>query len=208
MNCFVDFYISGENPKAAAPASPSPTAEMRQSVAWVAGATPANRAAADTASFPQDPPGAARGASGGIAFDVTLDAPTAAARGLRQTQKPSYGRRAAEPPPPPPPPTAPPATRGAVPEGAAATLTVPAQLFGAGTPLSSKVQKLRDHLVEQLGGKAHFERVYDYVAREESGAQQSGEREQILAFMAAQGQRELLPLVHTLLYLEEALGTK
>ena len=53
-----------------------------------------------------------------------------------------------------------------------------------------------------------FDRVYDYVSREENGAQQSGEREAILAFMAEHGQRELLPLVHTLLYLEDALGTR
>ena len=44
--------------------------------------------------------------------------------------------------------------------------------------------------------------------REESGEQQAGEREKVLAFMAEQGQRELLPLVHTLLYLEDALGAR
>ena len=85
---------------------------------------------------------------------------------------------------------------------------MPAQLFGAGTPLSDKVLRLRTHLVEQLGGQSAFDRVYKYVSREESGEQQSGEREAILAFMAEQGQRELLPLVHTLLYLEDALGTR
>ena len=88
------------------------------------------------------------------------------------------------------------------------TLTVPAQLFGAGTPLSNKVSKLRSHLIEQMGSEGAFARVYDYVSREESGEQQAGEREQILAFMAEHGQRELLPLVHTLLYLEEALGAR
>ena len=88
------------------------------------------------------------------------------------------------------------------------TLTVPAQLFGAGTPLSNKVDKLRAHLVDKLGSVGAFERVYDYVSREESGEHLSGEREAILAFMEEQGQRELLPLVHTLLYLEDALGAR
>ena len=59
-----------------------------------------------------------------------------------------------------------------------------------------------------MGSEGAFAHVYDYVSREESGEQQAGEREQILAFMAEHGQRELLPLVHTLLYLEEALGAR
>jgi len=85
-------------------------------------------------------------------------------------------------------------------------LNVPAQLFGVGRPLSSKVERLRTHLEEKLGSKEAFERVFDYVSREESGAQESGEREEILSFMA--DQRALLPLVHTLLYLEEALDVR
>ena len=56
------------------------------------------------------------------------------------------------------------------------------------------------------GSREAFERVYEYVAREESGEQQSGEREEILAFMA--DRRDALPLVHTLLYLEEALDVR
>ncbi len=86
----------------------------------------------------------------------------------------------------------------------AATLNVPAQLFGVGRPLSSKVERLRAHLQEKLGSRAAFERVFDFVSREESGEQQSGEREEILLFLA--DQRDLLPLMHTLLYLEEAMG--
>jgi hypothetical protein len=45
--------------------------------------------------------------------------------------------------------------------------------------------------------------VYDYCCREENGVQEDGEREAMLALMA--GKQELLPLVHTLLYLEETL---
>ena len=156
------------------------------------------------------PPEAARGGSGGIAFDVTLEAPRGGGGGgggaLGATRKSASvaGRPkpfdAAAAAAPRPPPTAPS-------EPQTQTLTVPAQLFGQGTPLSSKVHKLRAHLVEQLGGQVNFDRVYEYVSREESGAGQSGEREAILTFMADHGQRELLPLVHTLIYLEEALGT-
>ena len=87
---------------------------------------------------------------------------------------------------------------------AAATLNVPAHLFGLGRPLSSKVERLRAHLQEKLGSQAAFERVFDFVSREESGVQQIGEREEMLSFLA--DQRDLLPLMHTLLYLEEAMG--
>ena len=160
----------------------------RSAVAWEIGGTPQK---------PEE--GSRGGATGGIAFDVTLDAP--ASKAMRASQKAASGKRAPEAPAP--------ETPGArTPESASNTLTVPAQLFGAGTPLSDKVLRLRTHLVEQLGGQSAFDRVYKYVSREESGEQQSGEREAILAFMAEQGQRELLPLVHTLLYLEDALGTR
>ena len=67
------------------------------------------------------------------------------------------------------------------------------------------MQNLRNYLMSELGSKDAFERVYDYVSREEIGEQQSGEREQILAFLSNQGKRELLPIVHTLIYLEDAL---
>ena len=70
----------------------------------------------------------------------------------------------------------------------------------------AQVEKLRAHLEDKLGSRDAFERVYSYVSREEVGEQQSGEREEILAFMA--DKRDLLPLVHTLLYLEEALDVK
>ena len=54
-----------------------------------------------------------------------------------------------------------------------------------------------------LGGCAALQRVYEYCCREENGVQEDGEREAVLAFMG--GRQELLPLVHTLLYLEETL---
>jgi hypothetical protein len=150
-------------------------------------------------------PGRAHGAPGGIAFDVTLKAgPKATKPPARNMPPPEGERRAAVEPPRPPAPATPSASEMG---SAAATLTVPAQLFGAGTPLSNKVQKLRSHLIDKLGGQGPFDKVYDYVSREESGEQQAGEREEILAFMASTGQRELLPLVHTLIYLEDALGT-
>ena len=127
---------------------------------------------------------------------------------------------------------------------ASTTLNVPAQLFGVGRPLANKVERLRSHLEDKLGGKEAFDRVYEYVGREESGEHQSGEREEILAvinllshstccmplhvtqvayayfhialtFLCCQmcpqfmaDRRDLLPLVHTLLYLEEALDVR
>ena len=133
--------------------------------------------------------GAPRHGGGGIAFDVTLEAgpgpikatmrqPSlgaggrpAAAAVLETTmrQQPSSGSVAAA--------AAVPSTSAmgsTLPAGASTTLNVPAQIFDQGTPLSNKVDKLRAHLVNQLGGPAAFSRVYDYVSREESGEQQSG----------------------------------
>ena len=77
------------------------------------------------------------------------------------------------------------------------------QLLSEAPTLSSKIETLRQHLEERLGGCAALQRVYDYCCREENGVQEDGEREAMLAFMA--GKQELLPLVHTLLYLEETL---
>ena len=77
------------------------------------------------------------------------------------------------------------------------------QLLSEAPTLSSKIETLRLHLEERLGGCAALRRVYDYCCREENGVQEDGEREVMLALMA--GKQELLPLVHTLLYLEETL---
>ena len=140
------------------------------------------------------PPAAACGGTGGIAFHVMLNAPPSG----KTQQAHLHGEEA-------PPPLL---NASSDSHPLPSTLTMPAQLFGAGTPLSKKVQKLRSHLVEQLGGQATFDRIYGYVLREESGEHLSGERDQILSVMAEQGQRELLPFVHTLLYLEEALGAQ
>ena len=162
-----------------------------------------------------------RSGPGGIAFDITLDEKPASRPGRRSNPDPpprppaSRGPSASPQPPQRTPQTNPPArARHASPppatpplEAAAAlTSTVPSELFGANTPLSSKVVTLRRHLESKLGGREAFERVYDYVSREESGEQQSGEREQVLHAMGPQ--RELLPLVHTLLYLEDSLGDR
>ena len=102
------------------------------------------------------------------------------------------------------------------------------QLLSEAPTLSSKIETLRQHLEQRLGGCAALQRVcphpnpnpnlnpnpkpkpnpnpnqvYDYCCREENGVQEDGEREAMLALMA--GKQELLPLVHTLLYLEETL---
>ena len=58
------------------------------------------------------------------------------------------------------------------------------------------------YLEEKLGVPT-FQKVYAYVSREENGEQESGEREAILALLAHQ--KDQLPLVHTLVYLQEAL---
>eukprot|EP00965_Chrysotila_dentata_P111937 3701848-Pleurochrysis_carterae.AAC.1 len=70
---------------------------------------------------------------------------------------------------------------------------MPSDLFPAGSSLMSKVEMLRMHLEERLGGPDAFARVYDFVCREEAGDQQSGEREAVLAFLAHKS--NLLPLV-------------
>jgi len=130
---------------------------------------------------------------GGIKFDVTLESQP---KSVKRTTRPAEHTAAPAAPTP----------VADISVEASTTLNVPAQLFGVGRPLSSKVERLRGHLKEKLGSEEAFARVYDYVSREESGSQQSGEREEILSFMA--DQRDLLPLVHTLLYLEEALNVR
>lgn len=62
------------------------------------------------------------------------------------------------------------------------------------------------HLEDELGGEDAFMRVYAFVLREESGeCEAGGEREAILRFLG-EGRRDLLPLVYTLAYMEDALS--
>ena len=148
--------------------------------------------------------------AGGIAFDVKFDEPTAAKPAMRSTQRAK-------------PPLAPSAAAsitstgggggGAVASASASASTftsseqplaagLPVNLFSAATSLPAKVETLRMYLEEKLG-VATFQKVYAYVSREENGEQESGEREAILALLAHQ--KDQLPLVHTLVYLQEAL---
>ena len=45
------------------------------------------------------------------------------------------------------------------------------QLLSEAPTLSSKIETLRLHLEERLGGCAALQRVYDYCCREENGVQ-------------------------------------
>jgi len=164
-------------------------ADASRGIAWDCGFGTGTDAPLQATSVPD-----AERRHGGIKFDVTLNS-----NPKTSTKRAPPGRLAE--------PTSAPTPAGADVSGSVSTtLNVPAQLFGVGRPLSSKVEQLRAHLEKTLGSKDAFLRVYDYVSREESGAQQSGEREEILSFMA--DKRDLLPLVHTLLYLEEALDVR
>ena len=143
--------------------------DMRASLAWDCGfSSQSAETVAEAAPTLAD----ADRRHGGIRFDVTLDSNPKANKRPGRLQEDARSEAASEP-----------ARAAAAPAGcdASATLSVPAQLFGVGRPLASKVERLRAHLEEKLGSRAAFNRVYDYVSREESGEQQSGEREEILA---------------------------
>jgi len=136
--------------------------------------------------------------TGGVAFDIAFDGPPSVGRqashvgGASRLAPPAAERsRSAE---------------AAVQGGQASRAELPTHLFSGGSSLSSKVETLRMHLEQNLGGQAALQKVLSYVVREESGEQREGEREEMLSFMA--DQKSLLPLVHTLLYLEEALGVR
>uniref|UniRef100_A0A7S2GBD7 non-specific serine/threonine protein kinase n=1 Tax=Haptolina brevifila TaxID=156173 RepID=A0A7S2GBD7_9EUKA len=169
-------------------------ADMRSSLRWDCGSLQ-GMPATEASSTMDGSDGGRR--HGGIKFDVTLES---GSKALKPPARQALdGRRE-------PAQEAGTAGLAGASGDASTTLSVPAQLFGVGRPLASKVDKLRAHLEDKLGSRQAFERVYDYVSREEKSEQQSGEREEILAFMA--DQRDLLPLVHTLLYLEEALDVR
>ena len=219
--------------------------DLRTSLAWDCGCSPSMPTEAGSTMGGDD---ARRHGSGGIQFEVTLEK---GAKPFKPPPRQAAESRRSEPP----------HEAAAAPNApdASATLSVPAQLFGVGRPLASKIEKLRAHLEEKLGSREAFERVYDYVSREERSEQQSGEREEILA-VRTKGQhktsphaflprtcvpchapcllragkallrtpdpqkpprpsftlirqfmgdeKDCLPLVHTLLYLEEALDVR
>jgi hypothetical protein len=62
------------------------------------------------------------------------------------------------------------------------------------------------HLEDCLGSEDAFKRVYTYVIRDESGeCHDAGEREALVAFLGEK-RVQLLPLVYTLAYMEDALS--
>jgi len=84
--------------------------------------------------------------------------------------------------------------------------SLPPGLFAPGSSLPTKVETLRMHLEECLGGEQAFKRVYAYVLRDENGeCEGAAERTALLDFLGAERKR-LLPLVYTLAYMEDALA--
>jgi len=81
-----------------------------------------------------------------------------------------------------------------------------ARQLAAAMDACEPARKLREHLIRQLGDAEIFERLYAYVLREEKGEEATDERDAIVSYLSNHRQTELLPLVHTLYYLEEALG--
>ncbi|KAL1496601.1 hypothetical protein AB1Y20_014205 [Prymnesium parvum] len=146
---------------------------------------------ADGPSCSEQAPISAERRNGGIAFNISFDGPLTASS--RQSAAMTAMHRGT--------------SRQAVESNiAGARAEMPAHLFSGSTSLSSKVETLRMHLEAQLGGQAALQKVLTYVIREENGEQLAAEREEMLNSMAER--RNLLPLVHTLLYLEEALGVR